>query len=189
MSRAGEGPAQILRPRRGALCSAVAMLVLLLGSMPARAAALLREGDTFPTWSLRDHTGKQVSSQDLAGKTYLLWFFPKAMTPGCTREGDGLRDQFTAFRDAGVEVLGVSFDTPSDNAQFVTEQGFPFRLLSDDGALAVQVGAADSRDQHVARRISYLVGPDGKVKKSYGNVDPATHAGQVLGDVAPPKGS
>lgn len=172
---------------RGAVRTVLLALALVALAQHACAAGMLTAGSTFPTWSLRDQTGKQVSSQDLAGKTYLLWFFPKAMTPGCTAEGNGLRDQFPALREAKVEVLGVSFDDPADNAKFVAAQGFPFRLLSDDGTLAVQVGAADSRDQLTARRISYLVGPDGKVVKSYASVNPATHAQDVLADVAPAK--
>jgi len=59
-----------------------------------------------------------VTSRDLAGKPYLLWFYPRAMTPGCTAEGDALRDQFAAFQARGVDILGVSFDVPADNATF-----------------------------------------------------------------------
>jgi thioredoxin-dependent peroxiredoxin len=148
-------------------------------------AALLQAGDTFPTWSLRDQTGATVTSTSLTGTTYLVWFYPKAMTPGCTAEGGGLRDNFDAFKAKGVEVLGVSFDTPAENAAFVAKEKFPFRLLSDtDRALAVAVGAADTKDQPVARRISYLVGPDGKVKVAYGTVVPQTHAQDVLGSMS-----
>lgn len=149
---------------------------------PAR-AELLRPGDPFPTWSLPDHTGKVVSASALAGKPYLIWFFPKAMTPGCTAEGRLLRDRFDEFQNRGVAVLGVSFDAPAANAEFVRTEKFPFRLLSDqDHELAVAVGAASSTDQSYAARISYLVGPDGKVRRAYGEVTPASHAGQVLGD-------
>lgn len=157
-------------------------LVVALALSPLLAhAALLEAGATFPTWSLRDQTGTVVTSQSLAGKSYLLWFYPKAQTPGCTAEGQGLRDNFPAFKEKGVEVLGVSFDDPAANAKFVTAERFPFPLLSDtDRTLAVAVGAADSKDQAVARRISYLVGPDGKVKATYGTVTPATHATDVL---------
>ena len=145
---------------------------------------LLQPGTSFPRWELTDHTGAKVSSSSLAGKTYLLWFYPKAMTPGCTAEGDALRDQFAAFQARGVEILGVSFDTPPDNATFVRQQSFPFRLLSDgDRALATAVGAASDPSQPVARRISYLVGPDGKVVKVYPQVTPATHAHEVLADL------
>jgi peroxiredoxin Q/BCP len=165
------------------------MLLLLAVLLPlaprVEAAALLKPGDPFPAWTLRDQTGVKVSSADLAGKTYLLWFFPKAMTPGCTAEGRGLRDEVEGFRAHGVEVVGVSFDAPVTNAAFVKAEGFPFRLLSDEShRLAVNVGAADSTDAAVARRISYLVGPDGKVLRVYDSVNPSSHAKDVLGDLA-----
>jgi len=173
-------------PRRAcrALTVAAALLLPCGAPLAAQAAAMLAPGDAFPAWSMPDQSGKQVSSKDLAGKTYLLWYYPKAMTPGCTAEGNALRDSFPALSAQGVEVLGVSFDEPADNAKFVEAQQFPFRLLSDDGALAVQVGAAESRDQATTRRISYLVGPDGKVLRAYGTVNPASHAQEVLGDAS-----
>jgi len=160
----------------------VAVLIAACVATAAR-AELLQPGDAFPSWSLPDQTGKTVSASDLAGKPYLLWFYPRAMTPGCTAEGRQLRDRFADFQKRGVEVLGVSFDTPERNAEFVRAEEFPFRLLSDqERTLAVAVGAATSKDQPAAARISYLVGPDGKVRRAYGEVTPASHAGQVLGD-------
>ena len=157
-------------------------LLLLAGT--AFASGMLKPGDTFPTWELLDQAGTKVSSSDFAGKTYLLYFYPKAMTPGCTKEGCALRDDYSAYEKAGVQIVGVSFDKPKENAEFAAKYHFPFRLLSDTThTLAVEVGAADSPSRLWARRISYLVGPDGKVLKAYDNVDPATHATQVLGDV------
>src|SRR5215831_5235210 len=73
------------------------------------AAALLKAGDAFPAWSLTADTGATMSSKDLAGKTYVLWFFPKAMTPGCTAEGRSFRDEAGAFQQEGVTILGMSF--------------------------------------------------------------------------------
>jgi thioredoxin-dependent peroxiredoxin len=165
-------------------------LVLLLAALLApvsRASgdALLKVGDPFPSWTMSDQTGAKVSSSDLGGKTYLLWFYPKAMTPGCTAEGRGLRDEVDAFRKQGVEILGVSFDDPATNEAFVKAESFPFRLLSDQTRqLAVRVGAADSTSAPVARRISYLVGPDGKVRQVYASVNPASHAKDVLGGLS-----
>jgi peroxiredoxin Q/BCP len=165
--------------------SVLTVAVLLLLVAPAGASPMLKPGDTFPAWELTDHTGAKVSSRDLAGKPYLLWFFPKAMTSGCTAEGDGLRDHIDGFKAKGVEILGVSFDTPEDNAKFVHEQSFPFRLLSDsDHKLANDVGAVYVQIQPYASRVSYLVGADGKVVKAYDSVTPASHAQQVLDDLA-----
>jgi len=149
----------------------------------ARAGAMLKVGDTFPTWELVDQTGAKVASTNFAGKTYLLYFFPKAMTPGCTKEGCAIRDHFAEFQKAGIDVVGVSFDDPKDNAEFIKKENFPFRLLSDqEHKLAAAVGAADSPTRAYAKRISYLVGPDGKVLVAYDNVDPSKHATQVLTD-------
>ena len=152
---------------------------------PVQAAGLLKVGDPFPPWSLTDQAGVPVSSAELAGKTYLLWFYPKAMTPGCTKEGCTLRDNFAEFKKADVDVLGISFDVPADNAEFVKQQNFPFRLLSDETKeFSVKVGAADSTSRLWARRISFLVGPDGKILRSYGAVNPTGHAAEVLADLA-----
>jgi peroxiredoxin Q/BCP len=162
------------------------MLGLLVIARVAFAGGLLRVGDAFPDWTLVDQTGATVTAKDLAGTTYLMWFYPKAETPGCTAEGRGLRDRVDDFRARGVEIVGVSFDAPEANAAFVKAEGFPFRLLSDrDRTLARAVGAADASDTPVARRISYLVGPDGKVRHVYGTVTPASHATDVLADLPP----
>lgn len=160
------------------------VVFLVLFALGAGAASPLTEGSPFPQWELVDQQGQKVSSKDLAGKTYLLWFYPKAMTSGCTREGCELRDHYAEFRKLGVEILGVSFDTPADNARFAAEQRFPFRLLSDSSRqLAVQVGAADSPEASYPKRVSFLVGGDGRVLKVYPKVDPATHAQEVLKDL------
>ncbi|MCU0291291.1 MAG: peroxiredoxin [Thermoanaerobaculaceae bacterium] len=163
------------------------MLLALVSTLVAGlvvAGEMLKPGDAFPSWALKDHTGTEVSSSSVAGKAYLLWYYPKALTPGCTKEGCALRDSYADFQKLGVEVLGVSFDEPKDNAEFVSTHKFPFRLLSDTRKeLAVAVGAADSPSRLWARRVSYLVGGDGKVLVAYRDVDPATHAQQVLTDL------
>ena len=147
---------------------------------------MLAVGDRFPAWEFLDHDKKKVSSADLEGKAYLLWYYPAASTPGCTMEGQGLRDAYPQFAEKNVEILGISFDAPEDNARFVEEQKFPYRLLSDDGTLALKVGAATKSGQGYARRISYLVGPDGKVLQAYDSVRPSGHAVEVLGDIPAP---
>src|SRR5689334_19902938 len=99
---------------------ALALGILFTAPMVA-GAAMLKVGDPFPVWDLADQTGARVSSSSLAGTTYLMWFYPKAMTPGCTAEGQGLRDSFAAFQAHGVRIVGVSFDDPTTNAAFVAK--------------------------------------------------------------------
>jgi len=163
----------------------VALVVWLLWLQPSPAsAAMLAPGTAFPVWKLSDQAGRERSSAELAGKPYLIWFYPRASTPGCTAEGRGLRDAYAQIQAAGFTVIGVSFDAPADNAAFATSEKFPFPLLSDRRrTLALAVDAADSPAQSVARRISYLVGGDGKVLVAYDAVDPSTHAAQVLADL------
>jgi thioredoxin-dependent peroxiredoxin len=169
--------------RRGLVAVLAAAVILL--PRPAL-AEMLAAGAAMPEFALPDQDGNVVKSSELSGKTYLLWFYPMAMTPGCTTEARGLRDEFKDLEAAGITVLGVSFDSPESNHRFVAAESLPFRLLSDkERKLAVAVGAADSEKTWFASRISYLVGPDGKVVKAYDHVDPDTHAKQVLADVTP----
>lgn len=164
-----------------------AIVVFVLAVVAGRtgsAQGLLPAGTPFPAFELVDQHGKPFSSQSLAGKPYLLWFYPKANTPGCTKEGCELRDNFQEFEKLGIQVVGVSFDSAEENAAFAAQHRFPFPLLSDGHReLAVKVGAADSPDRPAAKRISYLVGADGRVLKAYAEVNPATHAREVLADV------
>jgi thioredoxin-dependent peroxiredoxin len=164
------------------LCRNLIIAMLCLSPQIA-SAEMLAAGAAMPAFELRDHEGRPVRSSELAGRRYLLWFYPKAQTPGCTIEAKSLRDNYAVLQTAGVEVLGVSFDEPVANKKFVVAEELPFRLLSDtDRTLAVAVGAADSTDARTAKRISYLVGPDGKILKAYDDVDPSVHAMQVVAD-------
>jgi peroxiredoxin Q/BCP len=165
-----------------AIACALALLDPRAGS--AVAGEMLSAGASFPAWKLQDHAGAMRSSEELAGKRYLVWFYPKAMTPGCTAEGRGLRDEYAEFEKIGVAVFGVSADDPAANAAFVEAESFPFPLLSDpELELASKVGADGLLGY--TRRVSYVVGADGKVVKAYGDVDPAEHAKQVLRDLMP----
>lgn len=160
-------------------------LILTLAFSGTASAGMLAPGAPMAKFELQDQNAAVVQSADLVGKTWLLWFYPKAMTPGCTVQARGLRDQYAALEAAGVTVLGVSFDDPEANRRFVEAESLPFRLLSDqDRKLAVAVGAADSVQARFASRISYLVGPDGMVIKAYDDVDPSAHASQVLADAS-----
>ena len=142
---------------------------------------LLKTGDTAPDFQVQAHTGEAVSLVDFRGRYVLLWFYPKADTPGCTIEGCGLRDRATEFQDARATILGVSFDTVEENRAFAEKFDFPYPLLCDtERAIGVAYGAAESADASHAKRISYLIDPEGVIAEVYGDVKPADHPGQVL---------
>jgi peroxiredoxin Q/BCP len=143
---------------------------------------MLSEGTTFPAFELTAHDGTRVSNADLAGRPYLVYFYPKADTPGCTREACELRDCWPELEAAGLQVLGVSYDSPAANRAFAARRDLPFLLLSDrDRSLARSAGAKQLL-LPLPRRISYLVGADGRVLKAYPRVSPSQHARQVLAD-------
>jgi peroxiredoxin Q/BCP len=149
---------------------------------------MLAAGDQFPEFDLEAHDGRRVRSADLAGRPYLVYFYPKADTPGCTREACELRDAWDDVVDAGLDVYGVSYDRPGTNRRFAERHRLPFLLLSDgDRELAEAVGAARLL-LPVPKRISYLVGADGRVLVPYSSVRPSTHAREVLEDLRRQRG-
>lgn len=168
---------------RATLLSGCLTVLAFAAATPAP-ADMLAAGTRFPDWTLPDQTGATRSAKEFAGKPYLLWFYPRASTPGCTAEGRGFRDAYAELQKEGLAIVGVSFDSPESNAEFARGEEFPFPLLSDtDKSLAIAVGAADSSWRWMARRISYLVGPDGVIWVAYDSVDPSGHAAQVLAEV------
>ena len=143
----------------------------------------LETGDVAPKFDLPDENGKRVTSESLKGKTYFLYFYPKDDTPGCTTEACQLNDNLTQFRSLGVPVLGVSQDDASSHQAFQKKYGLNFDLLTDaDRKVHNAYGAwgdRPGRGEGVIRS-SFLIGPDGKVKKSWYFVKPDGHALEVL---------
>jgi peroxiredoxin Q/BCP len=161
---------------------AVAFIILTISAI-AHGGDMLDAGTTFPTFELTAHDGSTVTNATLAGHHALIYFYPKADTPGCTKEACTLRDAWSDLEDAGVLVFGVSYDTPGSNKAFAEKYRLPFKLLSDtERELAKAVGA-DRMLLPVPKRISYLVAPDGTVATAYPSVKPAGHAEEVLADV------
>lgn len=166
-----------------ALVIPILTTLLTVAAGPAHGGDMLAPGDRFPTFELEAHDGSTINSGALAGQTFLLFFYPKAETPGCTKEACRLRDSWTDLRELGVTVLGVSYDTPESNRRFAEKHRLPFPLLSDRSReLASAVGATRLL-LPVPKRISYLIGPDGVVLKAYPSVSPSDHADHVLHDL------
>ena len=163
----------------------ISVLYLSLLVVPGMAVGdeMLTTGEDFPSFELQAHDDSVVSSSALEGSIYLVYFYPKADTPGCTKEACAFRDAWSELKDAEIKVFGVSYDTPRSNRAFAEKFSLPFLLLSDsDKALAKSVGA-DRLLIPVPKRISYLVGADGKILKAYPSVSPSSHAEDVLKDL------
>lgn len=103
--------------------------VLLAGAAAANGGEMLTVGDPMPAFELQAHDGTTVSSDDLAGSPYLIYFYPKADTPGCTTEACAFRDSWDDVQAAGLTVVGVSYDSPQANAKFAEKYELPFLSL------------------------------------------------------------
>jgi len=146
---------------------------------------MLAVGDTAPDFTVNTHEGKPLTLSSLRGHKVLLWFYPKADTPGCTIEGRGFCDQHSAFEKAGIVVLGVSFDGVDANAAFAKKFGFQYPLLCDtERKIGIAYGACADNTAGHASRISYLIDEHGKIAQAYPKVSPADHPAQVLADAA-----
>ena len=143
---------------------------------------MLNIGDKAPDFSVQTHIGKTVSLKDFAGKTIVLWFYPKADTPGCTAEGCAFRDRNAKFHAKNAVLLGVSFDTVDENRKFATKFGFEFPLLCDTKRqLGVAYGACKSPTDKNASRIAYVIDGKGVVTQAYPKVDAANFPETILG--------
>jgi peroxiredoxin Q/BCP len=141
------------------------------------------------SFTLSNQDGKQVSSDDFSGKKYVMFFYPRAMTPGCTTESCDFRDSYAQFNDAGYDVIGVSPDPPSRNAKFKEKEGLNFDLLSDeDHSLAESLGAWGEKKMYGKTtegliRSTFVIDGNGQVEKAYRNVRAKGHVGRVKEDL------
>jgi thioredoxin-dependent peroxiredoxin len=143
-------------------------------------------GKASPAFELGDQAGKTHRLSDYHGRWLVLYFYPKDDTPGCTKEACRFRDDHSALRALGAEVLGVSLDTRDSHVRFAEKYKLPFPLLTDpDGATARAYGALWSLGPiKFTRRHSFLIDPDGKIAEIYRKVDPETHSEQIQRDLA-----
>ncbi|HLF43148.1 MAG TPA: thioredoxin-dependent thiol peroxidase [Acidimicrobiia bacterium] len=141
------------------------------------------------TFNLRNQDGERVSSDDFAGRRLVMFFYPAAMTTGCTEESCDFRDSYQEFNAAGYDIVGVSPDPPARNAKFREKEGLNFDLLSDeDHALADELGAwgekkSYGRTSQGLIRSTFVIGPDGALEKAYRNVKATGHVARVKQDL------
>lgn len=143
----------------------------------------LRPGDPAPTFSLPDENGKTVSNSSLAGRPYVVYFYPKDDTPGCTTEACGFNDSLSQFKILGVPIFGISQDDAASHQAFQRKYGIQFDLLSDAARAAHRAygawGERPGRGEGVIRS-TFLVGKDGRIRKAWYFVKPEGHALEVL---------
>lgn len=150
---------------------------------------MIEEGKKAPAFSLKNQDGETVKMSDFAGKPVVLYFYPKDDTPGCTTEACGFRDEHAQLKKAGAVVLGVSPDNEKRHAKFAAKYELPFTLLADtEHEVAEKYGAWGEKSLYGRKymgifRVTFLIGPDGKVAKVWPKVKPAEHAAEVLAAV------
>ena len=147
----------------------------------------LKPGDPAPDFTLSDQEGNPVSLSALRGQTVVLYFYPKADTPGCTTQACGVRDHRSDYEQAGAVVLGVSPDPVKKIAKFADKHGLAFPLLSDeDHAVAEAYGVWVEKSMYGRtymgnERTTFVIAPDGTIKDILHKVKPAEHDELVLG--------
>jgi peroxiredoxin Q/BCP len=146
----------------------------------------LQEGVVAPPFSAPTNGGQRLSLSDFKGKNVILYFYPRDNTPGCTKEACAFRDDFSAFKKKGAVVLGVSTDSIKSHEKFVDKFQLPFPLLADeDKAIANAYGVYGEKKfmgvkYQGVHRVTFLIGPDGRIKKIWPKVKPAEHAKEIL---------
>lgn len=146
-------------------------------------------GATAPDVTLPDQAGKTQRLADRRRQWLLVYFYPRDDTPGCTVEACAVRDEWKAFRAAGIEVVGISADSAASHKRFADKFKLPFTLLADEGKRVIRAFGVWGKKKFMGRefdgilRQSFLIDPAGKVAKVYRKVKPAEHAAEVLADV------
>jgi len=145
----------------------------------------LKEGDEAPDFEAATGAGT-VRLSDFKGKNVILYFYPKDDTPGCTKEACSFRDHFAQFTRKGAVLLGVSTDPLKSHDKFARKFDLPFTLLADEEKKIVQAYGVWGQKSFMGRsylgthRVTFLIGPDGRIKKIWPAVKPEDHAQEVL---------
>jgi len=171
---------------------AIVLAIAGLGAIALRPriarAAMLSVGAPAPDFHSQVVSGDQLAPVGLAdfhGRKLVLYFYPKDNTPGCTKEACAFRDGYARFQAAGIAVLGCSIDSPESHKAFIKKYRLPFPLLLDpDRSIARAYGAENGIPiLGLDRRITYVIGEDGRISKVYPSVDPGVHAKQIVHDL------
>jgi peroxiredoxin Q/BCP len=146
----------------------------------------MKVNDKAPAFSLLDQDGNKISLKDFAGKTVVLFFYPKADTPGCTIEACGFRDTYKKIQATGTVILGVSADEPAKQKKFEEKFKLPYPLLADtDKKVCESYGVIQEKNMYGKKymgiaRMTFIIGPTGRIQHIYEKVKAEGHADEVL---------
>lgn len=146
----------------------------------------LKVGDKAPAFSLKNTDGKTVKLSDFKGKKVVIYFYPRDMTPGCTVEACGFRDDYAQLKKRSVEILGVSGDDQASHQKFTEKYSLPFTLLSDpDHTMMEKYGAWGEKSMYGKKfmgilRITYVIDEEGKIAHIFKKVKTDTHSQDVI---------
>jgi len=146
----------------------------------------LKVGDKVPTFSAKDENGNDIKLSDYKGKKLIVFFYPKASTPGCTAEACNLRDNYTELKAQGYELLGVSADSQKRQLNFKNKYEFPFPLLADEDHSVLNIFGVWGPKQFMGKkydgihRMTFVIDGDGVVEKVIDKVKTKDHAAQIL---------
>jgi len=146
----------------------------------------LKEGDQAPNFTAPTNGGGTISLADFKGRHVVLYFYPRDDTPGCTKEACAFRDEFAGFKRKGAGVPGVSVDSAKSHDKFADKFKLQFTLVSDEDKKIVQAYGVWGEKSFMGRkykgthRVTFLIGPDGRIKKIWPQVKPEEHAEEVL---------
>lgn len=147
---------------------------------------MLEAGMKAPDFTLQDKDGNIVSSKDFIGKKYVVYFYPKDNTPGCTKQACGFRDAIEEYNSLGIPVIGISKDSVRSHSNFATKHELPFILLSDPELEAIkgfdawQLKKLYGKEYYGIVRSAFLVNEEGIVEKAYPKVKPEQNAREIL---------
>jgi peroxiredoxin Q/BCP len=147
---------------------------------------MLKEGTKAPSFTLPDAAGHMVSLSDFAGKTVVLYFYPKDNTPGCTREAQAFRDAYDEYLKNNIAVIGVSKDSSESHRKFIEKNNLPFILLADTDHKVLEayeawgVKTMFGKKVFGTRRTTYVIDQKGMISKVYDKVNPDNNATQIL---------
>src|SRR5687768_455488 len=157
--------------------------------MAATVNLAFKAGDQAPDFTAPISGGGSVTLCDLKGKHVVLYFYPRDDTPGCTKEACAFRDAYDKFKKAGAVVLGVSIDPVKSHDKFITKLKLPFPLVADEDKSTVETYDDWGQKSFMGRkymgthRVTFLIGPDGRIKKIWPTVKPEEHAREVLSEL------